>query len=247
MNQLTGFVAYQSRPPQVGNTVRAALETLRADKTAPQLASWEESDVAGRFLVEPILTNIANSDLLVADITRLNFNVVFEIGYAIGSQKRLYLIRNSALVASDELIREVGLFDTLGYQHYTHSTELASFLRRVDSKPIPLDAGKINLGAPIYVVLPRAKTDAEIRLISRIKKARQQFRTFDPEEHGRLAAIEAIENVAQSHGVVIPLLSKERGEADVHNLRAAFVAGLAMALDRAVLILQDGEEPVPLD
>lgn len=74
-----------------------------------------------------------------------------------------------------------------------------------------------------------------------------QFRTFDPEEQGRLAAGEAIENVAQSHGVVAVLLSKDRLEAPVNNFRAAFVAGLALALDKQLLLLQEGDDPVPLD
>jgi hypothetical protein len=36
-------------------------------------------------------------------------------------------------------------------------------------------------------------------------------------------------------------------EADVHNIRAAFVAGFAYAMDKAVLILQPADGPAPLD
>ena len=150
-------------------------------------------------------------------------------------------------MASEEVIREVGIFDTLGYEQYAQSAELAELLRTVDPRPIQIDGYKINAAAPGYVVLPRFKTDAEIRLISRIKKARLPFRSFDPEEQGRLPAMEAIENVAKSHGVVIPLLPHDRVDADTHNFRAAFVAGLAMAMSRELLLLQEGEDPVPLD
>jgi hypothetical protein len=223
------------------------LETLRTDRTAPSLTGWEETDIAGRFIVGPILANIEGSDVLVADISRLNFNVVFEIGYAIGSSKRTFLIRNSALEASDELARDVGIFDTLGYEEYDNSTGLVEILRTIDPRPIPLDGYHIDTAAPAYIVLPRAKTDAEIRLISRIKKARVHFRSFDPEEQGRLSAIDAIENVAKSHGIVISLLPRERLGADTHNFRGAFVAGLAMAMGRELLLMQEGEDPVPLD
>jgi nucleoside 2-deoxyribosyltransferase/predicted ATPase len=247
MPRLTGFAAYPSRTPSIGAAIRPAIHAIQSDPTAPSIESWEESDIAGRFIVTPILSRIDEGDLLVADITSLNFNVVFEIGYAIGRRKRVYLIRNEAIVGSDELIRQIGIFDTLGYQKYANSEQLSGILRNItDAEPLPLHE-TINTGAPVFLVLPRIKADVEVRLISRVKKARLMFRTFDPEEQGRMAAGEAIENVAQSYGVIIPLLANHRVDAEIHNFRAAFVAGLALALDRELLVLQDGEDPVPLD
>lgn len=248
LKALNGFVAYPSQPSTIGSVISMALDALRSDGSEIHLTSWKENDIAGRFITDPILEKIIESDVLVADITCLNFNVVFEIGYAIGRRKRVYLIRNEALIGSDVLIREVGIFDTLGYSKYSNSDQLFHMLRKiVDIEPLSFDPNRINSGAPVYLVLPRKKTDLEIRLVSRIKKARLQFRSFDSEELGRLAAGEAIENVAQSHGVVLPLLSKERVDFEVHNYRAAFVAGLAMALDKTLLLLQEGEDPIPLD
>ena len=244
----SGFVAYPSNPPLIGQTIQAAIELLRSDSSAPQLTPWEENDIAGRFIVASILSEIDQGDVLLADITRLNFNVIFEIGYAIGRRKRVILVQNKAITTSAEAIREVGIFDTLGYKTYGTSWELADLLRTVkDTKPIPFDNTQINSVAPVYLVSPRVKTDFEIRLTSRIKKARLHFRTFDPEEHGRLAAGDAIDNVAQSYGVVIPLLSTERVEAAVHNYRAAFVAGLTLAQEKVLLLLQQGDDPVPID
>jgi hypothetical protein len=145
------------------------------------------------------------------------------------------------------LIREVGIFDTLGYKGYSNSRELASYLAELrDLTPLPIPES-INTAAPVYLVLPKVKTDPEIRTISRIKKARLMFRTFDPDEQGRLGAGEAIENVAHSHGIVTLLLSGDRVDAPVHNFRAAFVAGLAMGMDKELLLLQNGEEPIPID
>jgi hypothetical protein len=248
MPRLTGFAAYPSAPSQVGAAIQAAVDVLRSDAQAPMLSSWQENDVPGRFIVEPILAGIDNSDILVADITRLNFNVAFEIGYALGRRKRVLLTKNTALAADDELIREVGIFDTLGYQNYANSRELASALRLVsDIRPLSPHIIAPNPAAPVYIILPKEKSDAEIRLISRVKKARLQFRSFDPEEHGRLPAGEALENVARSHGVIAPLLSRERVNANVHNYRSSFVAGLTMGLGRTLLLLQEGEDPVPLD
>jgi hypothetical protein len=89
--------------------------------------------------------------------------------------------------------------------------------------------------------------DLDIHLISGIKKAKLFFRSFDAEEQGRMSAQDAIKNVAMSHGVIVPLLPQSRKESQIHNIRSAFVAGLAMGMDKELLFLQFGDTPVPLD
>lgn len=58
---------------------------------------WTKNDIAGRDLVQPIQENISNSALFVTDVTYLNLNVTYEVGYAIGQSKRLLL---TAIAAS---------------------------------------------------------------------------------------------------------------------------------------------------
>jgi len=248
MSDLTAFVAYPSEPPQLTSTIKSAANDVRASNPDVEITLWEENDIAGRFLVSPIFSQIDNADILLADITRPNFNVLFEVGFAIGKKKRVFLLRNMAIESDGELIREVGIFDTVGYKGYANSSELVRIVSAIeDTNPMIVDDSAPNRSAPLYLILPRKKTDADIRLVSRIKKARLQFRSFDPEEHGRLAAGEAIDQVAKSFGVVAILLSSNRVGAKVHNLRTSFVAGLAVGLGKPLLLLQDGEEPVPLD
>ena len=79
------------------------------------------------------------------------------------------------------------------------------------------------------------------------KQARIGFRQFDPQEQVRLSVGSAIENIATSHGVILPLISSNRRDHATHNLRCAFLAGLSHALEIHTLILQSGPEPVPLD
>jgi hypothetical protein len=47
--------------------------------------------------------------------------------------------------------------------------------------------------------------------------------------------------------VILPLISSNRTDSDVHNFRCAFVAGLSHALDKETLILQAGDDPIPAD
>jgi hypothetical protein len=244
---VTGFFAFPAVPADIGSTIRGALELLKERFGVDSLQSWEQNDVAGRFISDPIFQAIRTTNYLLADVTRLNFNVTYEIGFAIGARRRVVLVRNAAITGEDDLIREIGLFDTLGYKTYTNYTTLAEIVRHLtDIEPLPLRT-EVNRKAPVYVVSPRDKTDAEIRVTSRIKKAGLKYRSFDPQEHLRLSAADAISNVAESFGVVVPLLSSNRVEHKVHNIRAAFVAGLSAGMEKTTCLLQFGNDPVPLD
>lgn len=245
---ISGLVAYPSEPSDLGATICRTLERLHQQEQFRDLSSWEENDIPGRFIATEVLQRIEGGNLFVADVTRLNFNVVFEIGYAIGCKKRAFLIRNDAMVDDAATSREVGVFDTLGHATYVDASSLASALSQVtDLSPLRFDERATNAGAPVYLLLPQIKGDVETHLIARVKKARLTFRSFDPEENGRLSAPDAIENVASSHGVIIPLLPTHYRDAWVHNLRAAFVAGLTQGMGKPLLFLQSGDDPVPID
>lgn len=245
---LTGLVAYPSEPKDVGQSISKALKRLQLEERFRQLRSWEETDIPGRFIASEVLKLIESGSIFIADITRLNFNVVFEIGYAIGCKKRTFLLRNEIIRPDLEVIRQVGIFDTLGYAPYSDSASLIELIDEIKNLvPLHFDERATNDKTPVYILLPQIKGDIETHLIARIKKGGLFYRSFDPAEQGRLSAPEAIENVAKSHGVVIPLLPSYYSNADIHNFRAAFVAGLAQGMGKHLLLLQSGDDPVPLD
>ncbi len=245
---ISGLIAYPSNPYEIGHTILQCLKNIQKQGNFHELISWEETDIPGRFVATEVLTNIERGSLFIADITELNFNVVFEIGYAIGCKKRAFIIRNENIIQQADLIRQVGIFDTLGYETYKDTASLSSVIRSInDLSPNRFDDNSINMKAPVYILLPQNKGDIETHLIARIKKGRLFYRSFDPEEQGRLSALEAIENVAASHGVVTYLVASNRVGSKIHNFRAAFIAGLAQGMRKELLLLQMGDDPIPID
>ena len=178
----TAFVAYPLNVHEVREAILATVGRVRNLQPGLKLHPWEANDVPGRCLVDPILEEISSAAFVVADVSRLNFNVVYEVGFSIGKQKRVILLRNRAIKRDERLARETGIFDTIGYQDYANSEELAKYLIELQNlSALPLKQTRPNRQAPIYIVMPREKTEGEIRLISRVKKeARLFFRSFDP-------------------------------------------------------------------
>lgn len=238
------FIAYPSSPEGIGQTIEEMVKAANTSKHN-EIFSWRNLDIPGSFIIESILEKIDEVNTVVADISRLNFNVTFEVGYAMGRQKHVVLVMNEAMSPQKKEISHLGIFDTIGYLTYTNSSQLRTLLRKTYESTLPLH--EIDKLAPLFVLDTLHKTDSSIRILSKIKKARIGYRSFDPSEQPRLSALEAYRSVAKSIGVVINLLSPGSTDAFENNLRGAFLAGLSYGLGRETLILQEGDEPVPLD
>jgi|WetSurMetagenome_2_1015567.scaffolds.fasta_scaffold44505_2 hypothetical protein len=247
MADQTGFFAYPSVPPEIASTIKEAVEKANAASSQLTYKTWEHNDIAGLPLTQPILAGIEEAAVLVADITRLNFNVTYEIGYAIGLQRRVILVKDSAITGDDELVLKIGIFDTLGFLEYSNADELASILQHpINSTPLKIEAGQ-DIKAPAYLLETPVRSPEMTRIVTRVKRARLFYRSFTPSEDARLSAIDAIKHVSRSIGVLVPLLSPEFEDANIHNMRGAFVAGLAHGMEKVTLVIQDGRYSVPLD
>jgi hypothetical protein len=247
-DQLVAFVAYSSRDEAVGDMILEGARHANAVPKQPvRFEPWVFNDIAGQTLISPILEKISESPFVIADITHLNLNVVYEIGFAVGSGKRVFLIRHSKTHGDKAIVQKVGIFDTLGYVEYDGFEELKNRLTsHIDETPLPF---RLNLDrkAPVYTVEPLARTTAATVVISRLKKAGYRYRSFMPSEDSRLAASDAVRQVASSAAVVLLLQADDSEGAAVHNVRALFVAGLAHGMGKPTLILAPIGYEAPLD
>jgi hypothetical protein len=243
----TAFVAYPGRDKTLAALIAGAISRANAIPNATRYHPWEFNDIPGNHLPSPIIEGIDESAFVVADISYLNLNVVYEIGFAIGRRKRAFLVRHESTVGDRDLANEAGIFDTLGYLSYASSEDLEHRLTS-HIEPTPLQIDQIlDRKAPVYIVEPPTRGDAETMMVSRVKKARYRFRSFNPSEDTRLSAIDAIRQVGTSSGVVVTLQSDVTLGSGSNNVRAMFVAGLAHGLEKPTLILVPSGIVTPID
>lgn len=181
-DQKKGFFAYPAAPTEIKQAIHAVEKSPHIKQSKILLELWESNDISGVPLVNPIFDKITNADFLAADITFLNENVAFEVGFAIGSYKRCLLFRNKTLEGDRNLAARVGIFDTLGYEEYENGDDLEKLIvARKGFDPIRFEAA-VNHKAPMYVIEPLHRSDMITMLISRVKKARWMYRSFSPGE-----------------------------------------------------------------
>lgn len=154
---------------------------------------------------------------------------------------------NSGIDKEKYTFSQIGIFDTLGYLEYQNSSQLLDVVNRARRTPALKFTKALDQNIPVFILEPPTRTDAMMRLVGRVKKARLKFRSFNPFEDMRLSAPFAMEQVSKSLGVIVPILSSDEKDADIHNIRAAFVAGLAYGLGKKLLLIQNDGGPAPLD
>ncbi len=248
ITKIKGFYAYSSSPEGLGESIERAVKNINRNSAVTNYITWRETNISGQFVINRILDKIRSCRVFVADISVLNFNVTYELGYAIGKRRNILLTINKEYFKERDEFSKLGLFDTIGYNTYTNSSELAAILE--DGKNVlPLYSYKldINRKTPVFMLGALYNSDSMSRLQSCAKKARLFYRSFDPNEQMRISCDEAIRHVDQSIGLIVPLLPPSSADSKLHNLRCAFFAGLGAAMDKVVLLLQSGDAPIPLD
>lgn len=247
LSQSRGLFLFASKPKPIAATIAAAADLL-TQRTGDQWATWRDMDVPGRMIFCEICKAIRGASAVYADVTTLNFNLMFEIGFAIGLGRAVRPIRDTSYSVDKKAFDAVGVLDTLGYADFTNSGELAEAILGM-GVPAPVGAPPSHTyrNAPLYVLKGPVDTDGAVRLLSIVKKSYLGFRTHDPIETPRLSLHSVRKEVAGSFGVIAHLLSPNRDAAHAHNALSALVCGMAAAEEKPVLLLQEESVEQPID
>ena len=238
---------YPSEPEIIAATIEESVRQLRMATGLRSWITWKEFGAAGQIIFCQICKALRFTKFAVADVTTLNFNLLFEIGYAIGLGLPVLPIRDTSYVKDSRVFAELGLVDTLGYFDFQNSADLVKEVSKGAPNQTLPQLLPVDTNRPIYVVKSPVQSEGMIRLMSSVKKSGLRFRSFDARETPRLSLHDAFRQVSSSLGVVVHLMAPERAGATVHNARCAFVAGLALATQKRVLMLQETHITQPID
>jgi hypothetical protein len=243
----TAFFAYPAQPQFLSDAIQDSIPSARTTHDLI-ITPWSKLNIIGLKLDDLIRERIAGADFLIADVTHPNFNVYYEIGYAVGREKPFVLSMNYSVEKASENVNLTGLFDTIGQLRYQNSTELVAQLANLDAFAWANEYFKDkDHTQPLFLLDALRKTNFRNYITQTIANSLVQKRHFDPEETSRLSITSAIGDVSASAGVIIPLISTQIDDWQRHNLRAAFLAGISHGLEIEPLIIQYEDAPAPVD
>ena len=78
-----GFFAYPS-DPTISEAVEHAIKDINGARVV-NITSWRDLQIGGKSVIGQICAAIDESEVFLAELTHLNPNVLFELGYAIAN------------------------------------------------------------------------------------------------------------------------------------------------------------------
>lgn len=242
-----GLFLFGSKPAAIAGAIEGAKTQLN-ETTSTTWRTWKDLDNEGKIIFCEICKAIRGSATVFTDVTTLNFNLLFELGFCLGLNVPVIPIRDPSYIEDEKAFKALGVLDTLTYIEFKNASELAGKAKKViGASPLQRPPKKTFRDAPLYVLKGPIETEGAVQMMSTLKKSALHFRTFDPDEKPRASLHHHWKHVQGSFGVFAHLLSPHREGALAHNALCALVCGIAMAEQKAVLLLQEEDNQQPID
>jgi hypothetical protein len=253
-----GFFAYASAPPSIPETIRAAIQGINRSQAA-QIRSWEDLDVGGKIIIGEVCSAIDTADFFCADVTTINPNVMFELGYAVAQNKRIWLVRDESYTDSRKEFEQLKVLTTVGYAVYENSAQIikAFFTEKPhttqDETIFRLSVEPLLVPAPpegetLLYLKSRFDTEASVRITRVLQDIRLPLTVDDPRETSVRPLTWYCQKLYGAMAFAAHFLSAAREGHRLHNARYAFVSGLARGFEVKSLMLTEQDDLLaPLD
>lgn len=253
----TVFYGYPDQPSDIAESIETAIATINQGSVV-SVKGWKENKTSGKIIIGEILTEIDAAELFACDLTHLNLNVLFELGYAIGTNKRIWISISDTVDADRRGVRRLEPLIPVGYSAYTNSQQLSSaFYQEQPWEDLEGTLGKVpyefvpasQRGSSLLYLKSPKSTDASIQLSQSLDSSKifRERMIDDPTEVPHESLEWYIQKVRRSDAVVVHLLSTDNRSSESHNAKCSLVAGIARGLKKPLLMLAHAPFSVPMD
>jgi hypothetical protein len=251
-----GFFAYSSEPKYCGETIEEAIIKINESYSGiTELKSWLSLKIAGKLIISEILKEIDSCDYFCADLTGLNDNVLFELGYAIAKKKLIWIIIDKSNLNSNKRFQELNFFTTIGYSNYSNSSDLIrafsdeeifkSDIYLLDSLTSNI---RINQGEnALFYIKSQVDTNYSQDIINQIEFLKLPYRMDDPVETKIHPLTWYMEQIFSVPALLVEFSSNYRVGHELHNSKCAFISGLSLGFGLSLLMVSEKPHPTPID
>lgn len=250
------FFAYPSNPPILKESIQEAVHILNV-KGHVSIKTWEDCSISGNFIVDTICREINEADLFLADLTGLNANVMFELGYAIARKKRVWLIFDETYTESRNMFNQLKVLTTVGYVSYCNSNEIVS--KFYDENPIAdlentifdtaIEPGLKPGGYhSILHLKSQHENEAAVRVSNLLQKRLSKKIIFDDPRESTVRTLTWYgSRVFDCKGLICHFTNPKREGAYLQTARHALVCGMAHGSGIPLLMIAEGDFLSPID
>lgn len=249
------FIAYPSQPPSLVETIELAIREINQSELV-SVKSWKLTSVTGKFVITTICESIGASDIFVCDLTYLNHNVLFELGYAIAQNKRIWILLNRSVEESNKDYEKFKILTTVGYIPYINVYDISNAFYK--DQPHSDLQGTIYRDTIESVISKKpsnnllylksaVETEASVKLSRRINDSRIPVIVDDPDEVRIQTLSWYAQKVFDAQIVVTHFLGSDQAGHRMQNAKDSLVSGLAYGFGRHLLMLAHAPYESPID
>lgn len=255
MKKVKCFFAYPSKPPSHSEIIETAIEELDNGQVV-NVIGWKKTSTTGKFIIIEICKEIDRCDLILFDLTNLNNNVLFELGYAVARDKRIFIFLDPSIEKAKSDFDKFNL-TTIGYSPYSNTrdiieafykeepyNDLKNTLYRQSVKSIIKQSHRTST---LLYLKSEIETESSIRLSRRISKSKIKHVTDDPQEVRIHPLSWYVGEVTSSFFVIAHFLAQDRTGRKLHNAKISFISGMAFGLGKHLLMLAHEPFNSPVD
>jgi hypothetical protein len=251
----TCFVAYPSDPPSLVETIEESIKLIANSKTV-EISSWKTTAIGGRFIITAICEAIDQADLFICDLTYLNHNVLFELGYAIAKDKRVWLLYNSDIEEASIDFNNFKILTTVGFVPYANSQNITKkfyeekpfdHLNQTIYKEAILPYARSSMPDKLLYLKSEKQTEASIKLSRLVDGSTIPSVIDDPSEVRIQTLSWYAEKISNSFAVLAHFLSMSYTGWRLHNAKISFISGMAYGSGKDLLMLAHGPYVSPID
>ncbi len=253
----TVFTAYSSRDAKHLAQIRSSIKKLN-ELSSIKWLSWESDlNIENNMIFCEICQKISTSKAIMVELSDLNFNVVFEYGYSISLNKKIFPTVNESFDYKD-IERYLNPLLGIGIGKYKNNRLAEKVLKKrfwekanattilkFEHNDILSDDFKIECNNLFYI-----KNIDDINISDRIDKELSNsnldvITDNSREDNNKISWY--IKQIKKSYAVIIDLGRSNYSENYSHFLKCALVAGMAIGTGRRVLLINSSESLKPSD
>ena len=250
----TGFFAYSSEHPHIGESVEASIKKINESNNA-KLESWKRLKISGKLLINPILEAIDDADFICVDLTGMNNNVLFELGYAIAKDKPLFLIHDDSIIDSKKKFKELDFLTTVGYCSYNNSGDIVhkfyseDIINREEGEFEALSQNIIDTDSKEALFYLKGQVDTSYsQIVTNLLSDNSLPHKIDDPVESRVQPLSwYIKYLRDIPALLAEFSGTHRKGFELQNMKCSFISGLALGMGKRVLMIAEVPYQTPLD
>ncbi|MDR0502912.1 MAG: hypothetical protein LBH16_06265 [Treponema sp.] len=248
------FFAYTKDHQENKDAISRAAQNYNSYQGSYEMVLWENIKQSANVIGSKVFNAIKDCEIFACDLTYLNHNVFFELGYAIAQKKRLKIFLNNNIKNALQNYKAIKILSNIEFTPFSTSKEISGeFQQNITSSSLQIkdflpNYEEESIENDVFFINIKNKNQAAdeleeyLPLLYNIK-----YIINNKEEIAYQPFVWYLKSIIKSEIIILHLVGIDKIDFDITNAEYSLYAGIAFGLEKKVLLLAPEPFYVPVD